>query len=137
MPKSKLFCSPLQFLFIFPLTLICRPAPFLKLLHSYSHIVVCRLLSGRKEEAVGFSGILPIYKSTRRHNPDYGEMNIHRHEQLNSHFSLLVYLTVLYCIVVGYRRLIPPDALQPKAYCTNSGLLVVPTYTARCLHQRP
>ena len=29
---------------------------------------------------------------------------------------------VLYCIVVGSRRLMPPDALQPKAYCTNPGL---------------
>ena len=29
---------------------------------------------------------------------------------------------VLYFIVVGSRRLIPPDALQPKAYCTNPGL---------------
>ena len=28
----------------------------------------------------------------------------------------------LYCIVVGSRQLMPPDALQPKAYCTNSGL---------------
>ena len=26
------------------------------------------------------------------------------------------------CIVVGSRRLMPPDALQPKAYCTNPGL---------------
>ena len=31
-------------------------------------------------------------------------------------------LAVLYCIVVGSRRLMPPDALQPKAYCTNPGL---------------
>ena len=29
---------------------------------------------------------------------------------------------VLYCIVVGSRRLMPPEALQPKAYCTNPGL---------------
>ena len=29
---------------------------------------------------------------------------------------------VHYCIVVGSRRLMPPDALQPKAYCTNPGL---------------
>ena len=29
---------------------------------------------------------------------------------------------VLYCIVVGSRRLMPPHALQPKAYCTNPGL---------------
>ena len=26
-------------------------------------------------------------------------------------------------IVVGSRLLMPPDALQPKAYCTNPGLL--------------
>ena len=29
---------------------------------------------------------------------------------------------VLYCIVVGTRRLMPPDAPQPTAYCTNPGL---------------
>ena len=29
---------------------------------------------------------------------------------------------VLYCVVVGSRRLMPPDALDPKAYCTNLGL---------------
>ena len=29
---------------------------------------------------------------------------------------------VLYCIMVGSRRVMPPDALQPKAYCTNPGL---------------
>ena len=29
---------------------------------------------------------------------------------------------VLYCIVVGSRRLMLPDALQPKAYFTNHGL---------------
>ena len=34
----------------------------------------------------------------------------------------LLYCIVLYCIVVGSRRLMPPDALQPKAYCTNPGL---------------
>ena len=34
--------------------------------------------------------------------------------------SLLPWL--LYCIVVGSRQLMPPDALQPKAYCTNPGL---------------
>ena len=33
-----------------------------------------------------------------------------------------VYRIVLYCIVVGSRRLMPPDALQPKAYFTNPGL---------------
>ena len=26
------------------------------------------------------------------------------------------------CYVVGFRRLMPADALQPKAYCTNPGL---------------
>ena len=29
---------------------------------------------------------------------------------------------VLYCIVVGSRRLMPPDALQPNTYCTNPDL---------------
>ena len=24
--------------------------------------------------------------------------------------------------VIGSRRLVPPDALQPKAYCTSAGL---------------
>ena len=28
----------------------------------------------------------------------------------------------LYCTVVGSLPLMPPDALQPKAYCTNPGL---------------
>ena len=44
---------------------------------------------------------------------------------LDSTFVLVHYLLtriVLYCIVVGSRRLMPPDALQPKAYCTNPGL---------------
>ena len=31
-------------------------------------------------------------------------------------------LFFLYCIAVGSRRLMPPDALQPKAYCTSPGL---------------
>ena len=31
-------------------------------------------------------------------------------------------LVLPYCIVVGSRRIMPPDALQPKAYCTNPGL---------------
>ena len=31
-------------------------------------------------------------------------------------------IIVLYCIVVGSRRLMPPNALQPKAYCTHPGL---------------
>ena len=30
--------------------------------------------------------------------------------------------TFIVCIAVGSRRLMPPDALQPKAYCTNPGL---------------
>ena len=33
-----------------------------------------------------------------------------------------VMIIKMYCIVVGSRRLVPPDALQPKAYCTNPGL---------------
>ena len=38
--------------------------------------------------------------------------------------SLLIYLltVVLYCIVIGSQRLMPPDALQPKAYCINPGI---------------
>ena len=35
---------------------------------------------------------------------------------------ILRLMCVVYCIVVGSRRLMPPDALQPKAYCTNPGL---------------
>ena len=34
----------------------------------------------------------------------------------------VTYCIVLYCIVVGSRRLMPPDALQSKAYCTNTSL---------------
>ena len=34
----------------------------------------------------------------------------------------LVYRLLLYCIVVGSRRLMPSDALHPKAYCTKPGL---------------
>ena len=37
-------------------------------------------------------------------------------------------LDVNYCIAVGSRRLVPPDALV---------FIVFPTCTARCLHQRP
>ena len=37
----------------------------------------------------------------------------------------------LYCILVGSRRLMPPDALQPKAYCTNHGLLAPPGVPTR------
>ena len=33
-----------------------------------------------------------------------------------------VHILLLYCIVVGFRRLMPPDALQLKACCTNPGL---------------
>ena len=29
--------------------------------------------------------------------------------------------SLLCCFVVGSRWLVPPDALQPKAYCTNPG----------------
>ena len=36
--------------------------------------------------------------------------------------TVVLYCIVLYCIMVGSRRLMPPDALQPKAYCTNPGL---------------
>ena len=31
-------------------------------------------------------------------------------------------VVLLYCIVVGSRRLMPPDALQSTAYCPNPGL---------------
>ena len=37
-------------------------------------------------------------------------------------YCIVLWYIVLYCIVVGSRRLIPPDALQPKAYCTIPGL---------------
>ena len=37
-------------------------------------------------------------------------------------FRCVFYRIVLFCIVVGSRRLMPLDALQPKAYCTNPGL---------------
>ena len=35
---------------------------------------------------------------------------------------MLSFVNVLYCTVLGSRRLMPPDALQPKAYCANPGL---------------
>ena len=31
-------------------------------------------------------------------------------------------MNIILCYVVGTRRLMPPDALHPKAYCTNPGL---------------
>ena len=42
--------------------------------------------------------------------------------------TLVILFAVLWCCsdcacyVVGSRQLMPPDALQPKAYCTNTGL---------------
>ena len=42
--------------------------------------------------------------------------NVISSETLNSRTDSLC------CTVVGSRRLMPPDALQPKAYCTNPGL---------------
>ena len=36
--------------------------------------------------------------------------------------GLFEFPDLLYCIVVGFQRLMPPDALQPKAYFTNPGL---------------
>ena len=36
--------------------------------------------------------------------------------------TVLPFKRILYCIVVGYLGLMPSDALQPKAYCTNPGL---------------
>ena len=46
-----------------------------------------------------------------------------RHELLTPHkLYPPLRATQVYCIVVGSRRLMPPDALQPKAYCTNPGL---------------
>ena len=42
----------------------------------------------------------------------------------HNHCEIGIYCNkyVLHCIVVGSRRLMPPDALQPKAYCTNPRL---------------
>ena len=34
-------------------------------------------------------------------------------------FTTLISFVPVYCIVVGFRRLMSPDALQPKAYCKN------------------
>ena len=36
--------------------------------------------------------------------------------------GLQIGLSLLYCTVAGSRRIVPPDALQPKAYRTNPGL---------------
>ena len=41
----------------------------------------------------------------------------------SSGFSISVHFVFsAFYIVVGSRRLMAPDALQPKAYCTNPGL---------------
>ena len=40
----------------------------------------------------------------------------------NLHWLSPMTAIVLYCIVVGFRRVMFPDALQPEAYCTNLGL---------------
>ena len=42
-------------------------------------------------------------------------MHFNKFAVLNGYFAKL-------CYVVGSQRLMPPDALQPKAYCTNPGL---------------
>ena len=41
---------------------------------------------------------------------------------MDYYYSLLSICIVLCFIVVRSHRLMPPDALQPKAYCTNPGL---------------
>lgn len=117
-PRSKLHCSPVQFLFIFPETLTHRPSLFPKLFYCCSHIVVCRMPSGLKEGAVSSPRILFIYQSIRHHNPEFSEINVLRHEHLKSHFPLLVYLTVIFeprrrdCQCVWYNVGIIADSWQ-------------------------
>ena len=43
-------------------------------------------------------------------------------QPLRSHDSFTLDEEIRYCTVVGSRRIMPPDALQSKAYCTNPGL---------------
>ena len=57
------------------------------------------------------------FRTIPNNQPD---MIIRDNEKRNMYVAL--YCIVLYCIVVGSRRLMPPDVLQPKAYCTNPGL---------------
>ena len=41
---------------------------------------------------------------------------------ISTNYRMQTRIHIVYCIMVGSRRLMPPDALQPKAYCTNLGL---------------
>ena len=43
----------------------------------------------------------------------------------------------LYCIAVGSRRLMPPGCTAAEDLLYKPWSFVVPTCTARCLHQRP
>ena len=45
-----------------------------------------------------------------------------------------LYGIVLYCIVVGSRRLMPPGCTAAEGLLYKPWSLVVPTFTARCLH---
>ena len=49
-------------------------------------------------------------------------VHINERVRIHSRRNTIIYGIVLYCIVVGSLWLMPPDALQPKAYCTNPGL---------------
>ena len=54
-------------------------------------------------------------------------MLIHSFISSQEHYANYTYVplfkeTVAYCIVVVSRRLMPPDAPQPNAYCTSPGL---------------
>ena len=42
--------------------------------------------------------------------------------QITNYLKISMKFINCICIAVGSRRLIHPDALQPKAYCTNPGL---------------
>ena len=49
-------------------------------------------------------------------------VKVERSYCIESYYSDTLVLLLLHCILVGSRRLMPSDTLQPKAYCTNPGL---------------
>ena len=56
------------------------------------------------------------------YNPSGCTMALGSTQSLTEMSTRNISLGVLYCIVVGSQWLMPLDALQLKAYCTNPGL---------------
>ena len=76
-----------------------------------------------RHDLIGHVVLKGLLDSTDLHQELEFTMNVLCAPQVRHTLRLMLkYDIVLYCIVVGSRRLMPPDALQPKAYCTNSGL---------------